>query len=100
MTMGILQVDTGGEPMGNTAKIAIALPKSLLEDVDRLAATRKVSRSRVIRDAVQEALRLQREEEVRARIDAALDDQTAEEMRQEAEGLLGASILTDEAEEW
>ena len=98
--MGILQVDTKGAPMGNTAKIAIALPKSLLEDVDRLAAEQKVSRSRFIRDAVQEALRLQKEDEIRARIDAALDDETLEEMRKDAELFLEASIFHSEPEEW
>lgn len=98
--MGILQVDTTGAPMGNTAKIAIALPKTLLEDVDRLAMEQKISRSRFIREAVQEALRLQREEEIRARIDAALDDETLEEMRKDAELFLQASVLMDEPEEW
>lgn len=98
--MSILQVDTQGAPVGNTAKIAIALPKQLLEDVDRLATLRKVSRSLIIREAVQEALRLQKEEELRARIDAALDDETLEEMRRDAELFLQSSILTDEPETW
>ena len=86
--------------MGNTAKIAIALPKSLLEEVDRLATEQKVSRSRFIRDAVREAMRLQKEEELRARIDAVLDDETAEEMRKEAEQFLEASVFHSEPEEW
>ncbi|MFH1531648.1 MAG: CopG family transcriptional regulator [Pseudomonadota bacterium] len=86
--------------MGTTAKIAIALPKSLLEDVDRLATQRKVSRSLIIREAVQEALRLRKEEEIRARIDAVLDDETLEEMRKDAELFLQSSILADEPETW
>ena len=98
--MGILQIDTPGKSMGNTAKIAIALPKSVLEDVDRLAADRNVSRSLIIREAIQEALRLRKEEELRARIDAALDDETLEEMREDAELFLGASVFHSEPDEW
>jgi metal-responsive CopG/Arc/MetJ family transcriptional regulator len=57
-------------------KIAISLPEVVLEQVDRLAASRGASRSHLIATLLDRVARAKRDRDVTAEIDALLADQT------------------------
>ncbi|HXV80061.1 MAG TPA: ribbon-helix-helix protein, CopG family [Candidatus Binatia bacterium] len=57
-------------------KIAISLPEVVLEQVDRLAASRGESRSHLIATVLDRVARAKRNRDVTAEIDALLADRT------------------------
>jgi predicted transcriptional regulator len=57
-------------------KIAISLPEPVLERVDRLAASRGESRSRLIATVLDRVARVKRDRDITAQIDALLADGT------------------------
>ena len=57
-------------------KIAISLPEPVLERVDRLAASRGESRSRLIATVLDRVARAKRDRDITAQIDALLADGT------------------------
>lgn len=57
-------------------KIAISLPEPVLQRVDRLAASRGESRSRLIATVLDRVARVKRDRDITAQIDALLADGT------------------------
>jgi metal-responsive CopG/Arc/MetJ family transcriptional regulator len=57
-------------------KIAISLPEPVLERVDRLAASRRESRSHLIATVLDRVARAKRDRDITAQIDALLADRT------------------------
>ncbi|HXG20958.1 MAG TPA: ribbon-helix-helix protein, CopG family [Methylomirabilota bacterium] len=56
-------------------KIAISLPKPVLDTVDQIAARRGESRSRVIADILSRVTRAKRDRDITAQIDALFTDE-------------------------
>ena len=80
-------------------KVAISLPEPVLKTVDRLAARRGESRSRVIATILSRVARVKRDRDITAEIDALFADETiVEEQKRTAEELLQMSPWTKE--EW
>ena len=66
-------------------KFAISVPAEVMDQVDRAAARRGVTRSRFISDVLRRVADTQRDVEITRRIDEVLSDpQLAEEQRQTA----------------
>jgi len=80
-------------------KIAISLPEPVLDTVDRLAAQRGESRSRVIATILSRVTRAKRDRDITAQIDALFADETiVAEQKRTAEEFLRMSPWTPE--EW
>jgi metal-responsive CopG/Arc/MetJ family transcriptional regulator len=80
-------------------KIAISLPEPVLDIVDRLAARRGESRSRVIADILSRVTRAKRDRDITAQIDALFADETlVEEQKHTADEFLRMNPWT--REEW
>ena len=81
-----------GETTMAMKKIAISLPEPVLEQVDRLAASRGESRSHLIATVLDRVARAKRDRDVTARIDALLaDDTVAAEQKTTAKQFLRIS---------
>lgn len=73
-------------------KIAISLPEPVLEQVDKLAASRGESRSHLIATVLERVARAKRDRDVTAQIDALFaDDKIAAEQKATAEEFLRMS---------
>jgi metal-responsive CopG/Arc/MetJ family transcriptional regulator len=80
-------------------KVAISLPEPVLKTVDRLAARRGKSRSRVIATILSQVTRVKRDRDITARIDALFADETIMmEQKRTADEFLRMSPWTKE--EW
>lgn len=71
----------------STIKTAVSIDRSLFEETEALARQMKTSRSRVVALALAEFLRRQRNRELLARINAALEDVADTEDRGMLEGM-------------
>jgi metal-responsive CopG/Arc/MetJ family transcriptional regulator len=82
--------------MNETVKIAISLPRHLLEQIDRRLGAHRGSRSRFFRDAVEEKLLREDTESARQRYVAGYerDPETADEV--DAARLAASSLLARE----
>ncbi|MBI3799738.1 MAG: ribbon-helix-helix protein, CopG family [Deltaproteobacteria bacterium] len=80
-------------------KVAISLPEPVLKTVDRLAARRGESRSRVIVTILSQVTQVKRDRDIMARIDALFADETIMvEQKRTADEFLWMSTWTKE--EW
>lgn len=87
--------------MGHTHKIAISMDGELLRSIDSAAKRRNVSRSRFIRDAIERALKKEKNQEITDTLNEVFADPVAlEEQRRIAEEMITASPLSREHEEW
>ena len=83
--------------MSHVHKIAISISRDVLQALDKAVARSELSRSRFIQRAVEQYLRQQEEQHVRARMDAAFgEDETVEEQRLDSERFLHASPLPED----
>ena len=87
--------------MGHTHKIAISMDGELLQNIDSAAKRRNVSRSRFIRDAIEKALKKERNQEITDILNGVFAQPAAlAEQRRIAEEMITASPLSGENEEW
>jgi hypothetical protein len=76
-------------------KTAIAIPESLLADVDRSARERGESRSRYITRVLEVAVRARRDAEITRRLDQLFSDPKVQRDQR-----TGAHVLEDDASLW
>ena len=81
-------------------KTAIAIPESLLADVDRSARERGESRSRYITRVLQVAVRARRDAEITRRLDALFADPDLQRTQRDEARPLSASGPEWEDERW
>ena len=87
--------------MTSAAKIAFSLEPELLRALDEAARRRRVSRSRLIREAIKRSLDEERTARLREKINEVFaDEATSREQVETAEALLSVTSATSGEADW